>query len=122
MSNINEFFNEVGSRRNKMVVCASGFKMSVQAHNGAYCSPRIDNAEKYTHVEIGFPSQKEELLMEWCEEVNNPTETVYGYVPVHVVNTVLAKHGGIVEGEVPRGVAPIPAKFTGEYWFGRNST
>ena len=84
----------------------------VQAHVGAYCSPRINNAEKYTHVEIGFPSQKEELLMDWCEEANNPTETVYGYVPVQVVNTVLAKHGGIVEGEVPRGVAPIPAKFT----------
>ena len=114
MSNVNEFFNEVGSRRNKMVVCASGFKMSVQAHNGAYCSPPINNAEKYTHVEIGFPSQKEELLMEWCEEVDNPTETVYGYVPVQVVNTVLAKHGGIVEGEVPRGVAPIPAKFVAD--------
>ena len=58
MSNVNEFFNEVGSRRNKMVVCASGFKMSVQAHNGAYCSPRIDNAEKYTHVEIGFQAKR----------------------------------------------------------------
>jgi len=25
---------------------------------------------------------------------------------------VIAKHGGIVDGEIPRGVAPIPAKFT----------
>ena len=112
--NVNEFFKKAGSKRNKRVICADGFEMSVQAHGGAYCSPRLDNAEKYTSVEIGFPSQKEELLMEWCEEVENPTETVYGYVPVQVVNTVLAKHGGIVEGEVPRGVAPIPAKFTAD--------
>ena len=109
MNNVNEFFKAAGASRNKRVVCADGFSMSVQAHQSAYCSPRIDNAEKYTSVEIGFPSAREPMLMEYCDEPGAPLDTVYGYVPVQVVNTVLAKHGGIVEGNVPRGVAPIPA-------------
>ena len=112
--NVNEFFKEAGATRNKRVICADGFEMSVQAHQSAYCSPRIDNAEKYTSVEIGFPSEKEPVLIDFADEPSRPTETVYGYVPVQIVTLVLAKHGGIVEGEVPRGVAPIPAKFTAD--------
>ena len=109
MNNVNEFFKAAGASRNKRVVCADGFSMSVQAHDGAYCTPRRDNAEKYTHVEVGFPSERESLLMQWCEEFETPTNTVYAYVPVQAVTNVIAKHGGIVDGEVPRGVAPIPA-------------
>ncbi len=92
-----------------MVVCADGFNMSVQAHNGAYCEPRLDAQKKYTLVEIGFPSAKEPLIMPWCEDDQKPTETVYGYVPVDVVSNVIVKHGGLVEGEVPPGVIAPPA-------------
>ena len=108
---VNEFFNTAGTNRNRQVVCADGFKMSVQAHDGAYCSPRRDNADKYKEVEVGYPSEPEELIMEYAEEPEKPTQTVYGYVPVQVVTNVLAKHGGIVDGEIPKGVAPIPANF-----------
>tara|TARA_R110000824_G_scaffold5313_4_gene24670 strand:+ start:1501 stop:1944 length:444 start_codon:yes stop_codon:yes gene_type:complete len=108
---VNEFFNTVGSNRNRQVICADGFTMSVQAFAGGYCTPRTNNADKYEEVEVGYPSQREELLMNWAEEPDKPTQTVYGYVPVQVVTNVLAKHGGIVDGEVPRGVAPIPANF-----------
>ena len=104
-----EFFNTAVTDRNRQVVCADGFTMSVQAHDGAYCSPRMSGAPKYTHVEVGFPSEREELLIEFAEEPRSPTQTVYGYVPVQIVTIVLAKHGGIVDGEVPYGVAPIPA-------------
>ena len=109
MNNVSEFFKKAGATRNKRVICADGFEMSIQAHFGAYCSPRIDNAEKYTSVEIGFPSKREPMLIDFADEPSHPTETVYGYVPVQIVTNVIAKHGGIVEGEVPRGVAPIPA-------------
>ena len=109
MNNVNEFFKAAGQTRNKQVVCADGFCMSVQAHAGAYCKPRGNNESKYTHVEIGFPSEREPMLMEWCEDLKDPTGTVYGYVPVQVVTNVIVKHGGLVDGTVPRGVAPIPA-------------
>ena len=108
---MNEFFNTAGTNRNRQVVCADGFKMSVQAHDGAYCSPRMNGADRYEEVEVGFPSEREELIMQYAEEPDVPTQTVYGYVPVQVVTNVLAKHGGIVDGEIPKGVAPIPANF-----------
>jgi hypothetical protein len=94
-------------RLNEQVTCASGFSMSVQAHVGAYCSPRISGASSYSEVEVGFPSQREPLLMKWCEEPEDPTGTVYGYVPVQVITNVIAKHGGMVSGEVPPGVAEL---------------
>ena len=96
-------------QRNELVVCADGFSMSVQAHAGAYCIPRMTGAPVYREVEVGFPSEREELLMEWAEEADRPTDTVYGYVPVGIVTNVIAKHGGMVSGEVPRGVIPLEA-------------
>jgi len=92
------------TKRYKRVVCKDGFSMSVQAHDGAYCEPRIDNAANYTEVEVGYPTQIEELLMPWCEDKDKPCNTVYGYVPVFTVHLVITKHGGMVEGEVPNGV------------------
>jgi len=94
---------------NKKVVCADGFTMSVQARQGAYCSPRMDNAEKYTAVEVGFPNREEPLLLDFAEDPDKPTDTVYGWVPAKVVVNVIAKHGGMVQGELPRGIAPLVA-------------
>jgi hypothetical protein len=94
---------------NEAVVCRDGFRMSVQANDGAYCSPRINHAEKYTQVEVGYPSHAEEVIIPWAERPDEPTETVYAYVPVEVVNTVIAKHGGILRGQVPNGVAYLNA-------------
>jgi len=93
---------------NKKVVCADGFSMSVQGNEGAYCEPRLNHQKKYNLVEIGFPSEEEPLIMPWVEDKSKPTETVYGYVPVDIVTTVIVKHGGMVEGQVPSGVIPIP--------------
>jgi hypothetical protein len=96
-------------KRYQPVICVDGFKMSVQASYTSYCQPRIDEAERYSEVEIGYPTAKEELLMNWCEDPADPTGTVYGYVPVQVVVNVIAKHGGMVEGELPPGIAPLRA-------------
>ena len=93
---------------NEAVVCADGFRMSVQAHESAYCEPRLNKQKKYNLVEIGYPSEEEPLIMPWVEDRSKPTETVYGYVPVDVVTTVIVKHGGIVEGQVPPGVIRVP--------------
>lgn len=92
---------------NKSVKCADGFSMSVQANQGAYCSPRVSNAERYTEVEVGYPSHEEPLLLNWADEPDRPTDTVYGYVPSQTVALVIAKHGGMVEGQVPAGVAEL---------------
>ena len=78
--------------------------MSVQASKYNYCEPRIDNANEYTAVEVGFPSDYESLLALWAEDPDNYTGTVYGFVPVQVIVDVCAKHGGVVSGDLPNGV------------------
>ena len=98
---------------NKHVVCADGFSMSVQASDGSYCEPRRDGAKSYSHVEVGFPTAVEPLLMPHCEDESKPCETVYGYVPSFVVATIIAKHGGMVEGEVPAGVPRLEVSIRG---------
>ena len=84
------------------IVCADGFSMSVQVGYSLYSTPK-KVAKRYSAVEIGFPSEPEELIKEWAEflpfseEDGEPdyTDTVYPYVPVKVVDKVLKKHGGI---------------------------
>jgi len=49
------------------VVCADGFRMSVQVSDGHYCSPRVLDAEFYSRLEIGYPNRPEELLSEYEE-------------------------------------------------------
>ena len=95
---------------NKQVICADGFSMSVQGNKTAYCLPREDNCERYTEVEVGFPSVRESLLMPYVDNPDDPTGTVYPYVPAWVASLVLAKHGGIVSGDVPAGVPDLRAQ------------
>lgn len=84
-------------RPRKPIVCVDGFTISVQAGFGMYSIPRINGADEYTKVELGFPSEADELIMDYAEDPDDPTETVYGYVPIEIVNELIEKHGGIVE-------------------------
>jgi hypothetical protein len=76
------------------IFCADGFNMSVQGSAYHYSDPR-ENAEKYERLEVGFPSQKENILMPHAEDPSDPTGTLYGYVPIEKIQTVIDKHGGI---------------------------
>lgn len=95
---------------NKKVVCKDGFAMSVQAGETQYCSPRTTGAKRYTEVEIGFPNRSEDLLLEFAEDSAKPTETVYPYVPASLVSLIIAKHGGMVAGELPAGIPCLRAR------------
>lgn len=76
------------------ILCADGFSVSVQANRCAYCRPRDDNGP-YFEVELGFPSERPtDAIMQFAEEAERPTETVYGYVPVALVRELIALHGG----------------------------
>lgn len=79
------------------VKCKDGFSISVQASKGHYCLPSVDGDVIYDAVELGFPNAEEELIAEYAEDPDEPTNTVYGYVPVEIVNQLIEKHGGIVE-------------------------
>lgn len=77
------------------VKCADGYTVSVQAGWGIYSQPRED-ADAYTAVELGYPSAGDEELCPYAESPDDLLGTVYGYVPVTLVDAVLEKHGGIV--------------------------
>ena len=79
------------------LVCADGFRVSVQASESHYCQPR-SNSGPYSSIELGYPSESVPELMEYAEDADNPTGTVYGWVPVEVVDAVIAAHGGINAG------------------------
>jgi hypothetical protein len=77
----------------KRIECADGVSLSVQAGHHAYCSPR-ENYVFWHEVEVGFPSVEIKELMRYAEEPERPTETVYGYVPVALVEHIIESHGG----------------------------
>ena len=60
------------------------YKLSVQASEGHYCSPRENMQEVYDEVEIGFPNFtfSQEFINQYAEDRGAPKDTVYGYVPM----------------------------------------
>jgi hypothetical protein len=77
------------------IECNDGFTISVQASQYHYCKPRRDNAYPYTHFELGYPYDSDDLILEYAEDKDFPTLTVYGNVPLEIVKALIDKHGGI---------------------------
>lgn len=75
-----------------------GTKLSIQASHAHCCTPRktIRDYKAYTHFEIGFPSVKIQSLMEFAEDQEKPTDTVYGYVPKSIIDKIVRVRGGVV--------------------------
>ena len=76
-----------------VAVMKNGFEISIQASRCHYCSPREDNVQYYTHVEIGYPSHKCKTLAQYRDGGCD----VYGYVPVDVVDRIIKRNGGIIQ-------------------------
>lgn len=86
------------------IECHDGFRISVQASEYTYCSPRITDDIAYHQFECGFPSGPVPELTEWKDgdADSDDTQCVYGYVPVDVIVGLVKKHGGI-KGAFNRG-------------------
>ena len=92
----------------KGIICADGFEISIQASSHHYCSPRIDGEDVlYTQVELGFPSERDNLIDEYVEDLSEDgediyyTQSAYPYVPAEIVSLLIAKHRGIASGNMP---------------------
>lgn len=76
--------------------CADGFEVSIQASQFHYCTPR-DNSGEYWEVELGFPTMEPtKEIIEFAENSTDLTETVYGYVPIELVDALIESHGGLI--------------------------
>lgn len=97
---VQEYLNKtrkfMSFRIRPLIYCADGFEISVQASAIHYCIPRRDNADFYEKVELGFPNIKDDLIINYAEDPDEPTQTVYGFVPIELVEKLIQKHGGIV--------------------------
>lgn len=67
----------------------------MQASSFHYCRPRLDGVQNYESVELGFPSKEDELINDYAEDDSDYTHSVYGYVPIEIVEKLIEKHGGI---------------------------
>lgn len=111
------YYQEVRPR----IVCNDGYSVSVQASEYMYCEPRYtqwqnedgwqvingdywsssgtprnfetDHFIPYESVELGYPSEADESIYKYAED-DNYTSTVYGCVPVKIVEQLIEKHGG----------------------------
>jgi len=85
-------------KNTKPLLFADGNSLSVQASGLHYCTPRTDmpSYEDYTTFEIGFPTRHYDILESYKDGPGDQTETVFGWVPAHVIEDVIAESGGIV--------------------------
>ena len=95
------------------IVCNDGYEVSVQASENHYCKPRENKAWPYSKVELGFPNKEDELINEYAED-DEYTKTVYGWVPVDVVNKLIEKHGGINWEKTFEKLMEMYARFYGD--------
>ena len=81
----------------KRLICNDGFSVSIQCGYMFHGTPRseLDDTREYSAFELGFPSHADELISEYAEDAESPTDTVYPYVPRTVVEQLINKHGGI---------------------------
>lgn len=75
---------------NPHIVCKNGAKLSIQANESAYCTPR-ENEGPYTHFEVKV---YDAITPESWSEYHD-WNSVYAYVPVELINEFIALHGGI---------------------------
>lgn len=78
------------------ICCVDGFNISVQASAGHYCAPR-DSKGPWTEVECGFPSEDVTTLADYREGDGRDKDCIFPWTPIHLVNELIAAHGGIKE-------------------------
>ena len=110
-TNMEKDFEDGIMRRimNPYVICKDDFTFSAQASESHYSKPK-GLADEYEEIEIGFPSYNDLIIAKYredygCEETFS--SAVYGYVPVGVVDKLIAAHGGIDEPAVQDQIADL---------------
>lgn len=96
MFNVNQYISEnrLDDGFVPVKICKDGFSISIQASKYHRSSP--DELGLYATVECGFPSMVPAYIMQYCEDPEFPTRTVYNYVPVELVEALINFHDGLM--------------------------
>lgn len=73
------------------IVCLDDFSMSIQASSKHFSHPKKDGLEKYSHYEVGFPSERPTYFADY--ELDN----IYPWVPVELIVAEINAHGGTLD-------------------------
>ena len=79
---------------NPSITLNSGMTLSVQASRTHHSEPR-NNVGPYSEVELSFSGNTPRYLVPY------KNDTVFSYVPVQLVEKLIADNGGIKEGTLP---------------------
>lgn len=90
-------WNMTNTKIRPWALCNDGYEISIQASAYHYSNPRVDGASEYTEVELGFPNEPDDAILEYAENPGMPTDTVYGFIPIDLAEELIQKHGGIIK-------------------------
>ena len=73
-------------------MCFGDLTLSIQASDYHYYSPKKD-CDYYYEVEVGFPNFdfSEEFIHRYADDIDNPQDTVYGYVPINILSKEISE-------------------------------
>ena len=79
---------------NPCLVCKDGFWLSVQGGRGAYSEPRDKEANIYGYHSMEI-RDSDVLPQEFSQYQDGEGSRIYGYVPVEMIENLLASNGGV---------------------------
>ena len=68
-------WNMTNTKIRPWALCNDGYEISIQASAYHYSNPRVDGASEYTEVELGFPNEPDDAILEYAEDPGMPTDT-----------------------------------------------
>lgn len=78
------------------IVCRDGFRMSVQASAGHYCTPRAD-VGPYTAFEVASPRYADNRPYRNNSWGRQAAPECWGWVPLDKLLKLIVKHGGVAD-------------------------
>lgn len=96
-------------QRRKPFTCNNGLTFSLQTGSFMYCSPR-DDTGPWHEVEIGYPSKVVPTLLPFAEDRDNPTESIYPFVPTWIVMEMIELNGGLIPADAERFITTLVMK------------
>lgn len=96
MDYVNDHLKAHPGRVRRPIVCKDGTRLSVQASEGHYCSPK-DRVGPYSSVEVCADKYRPGLWKAFGHTNDRYSGGLWGWVSVDKVNAEIARRGGLAK-------------------------